>query len=143
MTETTGTTNPTTTATAVWPLVRYRDARAALGFLAEAFGFEVTAVHPPDPADGPVVHAVARWPLGGGVMISSDGSGDPLFAAHPPVGSQSVYVVTDDPDGLHARAAAAGAEIARELRDEDYGSRDFTARDPEGNLWSFGTYAGE
>jgi uncharacterized glyoxalase superfamily protein PhnB len=22
----------------------------------------------------------------------------------------------------------------------DYGSREFTARDPEGNVWSFGTY---
>jgi len=130
--------------TAVWPLVRYRDARAALAFLAEAFGFEVTAVHPPEEADGPVVHAVARWPLGGGIMLSAEGaSGDPLFAAHPPVGGQSVYVVTDEPDALHERAVAAGAEIARPMRDEDYGSRGFTARDPEGNLWSFGTYGGE
>ena len=130
------------TRTAVWPLVQYRDARAALAFLSDAFGFEVTAVHPPDPAAGPVAHAVARWPLGGGVMLSSAGSGDELFAAHPPVGGQSVYVVTDDPDGLHERAVAAGAEIARPMKDEDYGSRGFTARDPEGNLWSFGTYAG-
>jgi len=29
-----------------------------------------------------------------------------------------------------------------ELTDQSYGSREFTARDPEGNLWSFGTYAG-
>jgi len=29
-----------------------------------------------------------------------------------------------------------------ELLDTDYGSRDYAARDPEGNLWSFGTYAG-
>ena len=35
---------------------------------------------------------------------------------------------------------AAGATIERELTDQDYGSREFTARDPEGNLWSFGTY---
>ena len=26
------------------------------------------------------------------------------------------------------------------LTDTDYGSRDFSVRDPEGNLWSFGTY---
>jgi uncharacterized glyoxalase superfamily protein PhnB len=32
------------------------------------------------------------------------------------------------------------ATIERELTDQDYGSREFTARDPEGNLWSFGTY---
>ena len=36
-----------------------------------------------------------------------------------------------------------GAEIVRGLRDEDYGSRGFTVRDPEGNLWSFGTYWGQ
>jgi uncharacterized glyoxalase superfamily protein PhnB len=52
-------------------------------------------------------------------------------------------VVTDDTDKLYERAAAAGAEITREPFDTDYGSRDFTARDPEGNLWSFGTYRGE
>ena len=39
-----------------------------------------------------------------------------------------------------ARARAAGARIVREPADTDYGSRDYAARDPEGNLWSFGTY---
>jgi uncharacterized glyoxalase superfamily protein PhnB len=126
--------------TAVWPIVRYRDARAAMRFLADAFGFEVTAVHP---AEGPVQHAELRWPLGGGIMLGDQGQGDPIFAQNPQVGRSSVYVVTDEPDKLYARAVEAGAEIAREMRDEDYGSRGFTARDPEGNVWSFGTYAGE
>ncbi len=53
-----------------------------------------------------------------------------------------VYVVTADVDALHDRAVAAGAEIVVALHDTDYGSRDFTARDPEGARWSFGTYAG-
>jgi uncharacterized glyoxalase superfamily protein PhnB len=52
-------------------------------------------------------------------------------------------VVTSDPDAVHARAVAAGAEITAALHETDYGSRDFAARDPEGNRWSFGTYAGE
>ena len=51
-------------------------------------------------------------------------------------------MVTDQPDALHDRAVAAGATIVRGLRDEEYGSRGFSATDPEGNLWSFGTYAG-
>jgi uncharacterized glyoxalase superfamily protein PhnB len=38
------------------------------------------------------------------------------------------------------RARAAGADVARELTDMDYGSREFSARDPEGNVWTFGTY---
>ena len=54
-----------------------------------------------------------------------------------------MYVVCDDPDGLFERATAAGAEVVRGLTDQDYGSREFTVRDPEGNLWSFGTYKGE
>jgi hypothetical protein len=43
-------------------------------------------------------------------------------------------------DAHHARAVAHGAEIVLELEDQSYGSRDYAARDPEGNLWSFGTY---
>jgi uncharacterized glyoxalase superfamily protein PhnB len=27
-----------------------------------------------------------------------------------------------------------------ELTDQDYGSREYAARDPEGNVWCFGTY---
>ncbi|MEK9969912.1 MAG: VOC family protein, partial [Ferrovibrio sp.] len=53
----------------------------------------------------------------------------------------SVYVVVADVDALFERAKAAGAEIVWGLRDSDYGSRDFSLRDPEGHLWSFGTYA--
>jgi uncharacterized glyoxalase superfamily protein PhnB len=44
--------------------------------------------------------------------------------------------------GRIVRGRATGATIVRELREEDYGSRGFTARDPEGVYWSFGTYAG-
>jgi uncharacterized glyoxalase superfamily protein PhnB len=55
-------------------------------------------------------------------------------------GRYSLYVAVDDPDAHHARAKEVGATIERELSDRDYGSREYTARDPEGNLWSFGTY---
>jgi uncharacterized glyoxalase superfamily protein PhnB len=41
--------------------------------------------------------------------------------------------------GLYRRAVAAGATVIAGLRDEDYGSRGFTVRDPEGVHWSFGT----
>lgn len=89
-----------------------------------------------------VEHAEARWPQGGGVMFGTAGKDDGPFGRRRP-GNDSVYVVCDDPDALFARATGAGAEVVRELRDEDYGSRGFTVRDPEGNLWSFGTYRGE
>ena len=51
-----------------------------------------------------------------------------------------IYVVVDDPDAHCARARAAGAEITRDLHDTEYGSREYGAKDPEGNNWYFGTY---
>ena len=126
----------------VWPILTYRDARAAADFLVEAFGFEVRGIHGRDDDPGIVEHAELRWPLGGGVMFGSAGKDDGPFGTRVP-GNDSVYVVCDDPDGLFARATAAGAEVVRGLKDEDYGSRGFSVRDPEGNIWSFGTYRGE
>jgi uncharacterized glyoxalase superfamily protein PhnB len=58
-------------------------------------------------------------------------------------GTGASYVVARDVDALYARAREAGAELLQAPADRDYGSRDFIARDPEGNLWSFGTYRGE
>jgi uncharacterized glyoxalase superfamily protein PhnB len=123
----------------VWPTLRARDARGLIRFLVAAFGFEETVVY----GDGEVVdHAELSWPPGGGIMLGSvrDGEED-RWPLRP--GSFGAYVVTDEPDALHARAVAAGAEITEGLHDTDYGSRDFAARDPEGNRWSFGTYRGE
>lgn len=34
----------------------------------------------------------------------------------------------------------AGAEITLPLADQDYGGRLCSCRDPEGNLWNFGSY---
>ena len=127
---------------AVWPILAYRDARAAIEFLRDAFGFEETAVYARDDDPSIIEHAEMRWPLGGGVMIGTAAKDDSPFGQRAPR-NDAVYVVCDDPDGLYARATAAGAEVVRELIDEDYGSRGFTVRDPEENLWSFGTYRGE
>lgn len=88
--------------------------------------------------DGDIVHAELRWP-GGGIMIGTCDSGS-RFAK--PKGSGAAYVVTDAPDALFQRAVAAGAEVVHEPMDQDYGSREFSVRDPEGNSWSFGTYKG-
>ena len=54
--------------------------------------------------------------------------------------TQGVYICVNDIDAHYARAKDAGAEITRDLQDTDYGSREYTARDPEGHLWGFGTY---
>ncbi len=122
----------------VWPTLAATDARALIRFLVDAFGFEETAVY----GDGDRVdHAELSWPPGGGVMLGTAKGPDEPWPLRP--GTFGCYVVTDDVDKLHERAVAAGAEIVRAPFDTDHGSRDFTARDPEGNLWGFGTYRGE
>ncbi len=124
----------------VWPTLRARDARALIRFLVEAFGFEDTVVY----GDGDRVdHAQLSWPLGGGIMLGSAREEEVADTWPLAPGTFGAYVVTDDPDALFARAAAAGAQVMSELHDTNYGSRDFAVRDPEGNRWSFGTYRGE
>jgi uncharacterized glyoxalase superfamily protein PhnB len=114
--------------------LRYRDARAAIDWLCDAFGFERHAVHEGDGGD--IVHAELRHG-DGFVMLGT--ARDDVFGER--IGQGWAYVVVDDPDAHHARAVEAGAEIVVGLTDTGYGSRDYSARDPEGNLWSFGTYA--
>ena len=123
----------------VWPTLRARDARALISFLCDAFGFEETVAY----GEGDQVdHAQLSWPLGGGIMLGSvRETDDDAWSLRP--GTFGGYVVTDDPDGLCDRAVKAGAEITTGLYETNYGSRDFAARDIEGNRWSFGTYRGE
>lgn len=123
----------------VWPTLRAKDAPALIRFLVDVVGFEETVVY----ADGDQVHhAELSWPPGGGVMLgSSRASEGDRWPLQP--GTFGAYVVVEDPDALYARVRRAGAEIVDDLHDTDYGSRDFSIRDPEGNRWSFGTYPGE
>jgi uncharacterized glyoxalase superfamily protein PhnB len=113
----------------VYPFMRFADASSSLDWLKQAFGFEERVVYRDD--DGVVHHA--ELSLGPGIVMF--GQGDPA--------SQGVYVAVDDADAHFERAKAAGAEITRELEDTDYGSREYSARDPEGHVWSFGTYRPE
>jgi uncharacterized glyoxalase superfamily protein PhnB len=120
------------------PAVRYDDARRAVEWLSEAFGFEVGLVV--DGEDGRVVHAQLRHGAGM-VMVSSPGDGpyDELFEdrAGPSMG---VYMVVKNVAAHCARARAAGAEIVMEPESQEYGGSLYTARDFEGNIWSFGDY---
>jgi uncharacterized glyoxalase superfamily protein PhnB len=113
--------------------MRFRDAPAAITFLENAFGFQQRVVYP-NP-DGTIAHAELSFGTSI-LMLGSDK--DDLYGER--AGRGWLYVAVDDPDAHCARARAAGAEIVTELHDTDYGSRDYAARDPEGNFWSFGTY---
>jgi uncharacterized glyoxalase superfamily protein PhnB len=121
------------------PALRYEDAMAVIAWLERAFGFERGLVVAGD--DGVVHHA--QLSLGPGWIMLGTSREDELRMKSPrELGgvNQSIYIIVADPDALCARAKAAGAEIVRELADTDYGSREFTCRDLEGHVWSFGTY---
>lgn len=122
----------------IFPYLRYRDAHAALEWLATAFGFEKTMeVAGPD---GTIAHAELSF--GSGVIMVGTAS-DEQSEKSPrdlPATPGGVYVYVDDVDAHYERAKSAGAEIVRELEDTDYGSREYSARDLEGHHWAFGTY---
>jgi uncharacterized glyoxalase superfamily protein PhnB len=130
------------TRATVIPALRYRDAPAAIGWLCRAFGFEKHLVVPGEA--GTIAHAELRFGNGmimlGSVLETQFGR---LMKQPDEIGgaeTQSAYVVVNDADAVYARAKAAGARIAIEIKDEDYGGRGFSCYDLEGHLWSFGTY---
>jgi uncharacterized glyoxalase superfamily protein PhnB len=123
----------------IFPTLHYSDASAAIEWLVRAFGFQEHAVYRDD--HGVVVHAELRFGAGM-IMLGQTREADLAQERRPiPVGaSQGIYVVVADPDAHYAHAKQAGAQIVREPTDQDYGGRDYSARDLESNVWSFGTY---
>jgi uncharacterized glyoxalase superfamily protein PhnB len=118
----------------LYPLLRYRDAPRAITFLEEAFGFRPGQVIANE--DGTIAHAELGY-APSVVMLGSERE-DPQLGRRAGLGW--VYVAVDDADAHCEHARAAGAEIVTELYDTDYGSREYAARDLEGNHWTFGTY---
>ena len=117
----------------IFPALHYRDANAAIEWLQRAFGFEEKACY--RGADGTVNHA--ELALATGIVMLGQVRPDGWLGGHEPdarASTVSIYIVVADPDAHHERALTAGAEIVRGLTDEDYGSREYSARDLEGNL---------
>ena len=131
----------TTTKVSVSPTMRYRDAAAAVEWLCRAFGFEKHLVAG---EKGAVEHA--QLTFGAGMIMLGPARDDDfgklqkLPADVGGVGTQSAYIIVADADAHHARAVAAGARVVYPLFDADYGGRGYSCLDPEGHLWSFGTY---
>ncbi len=118
------------------PTLRYRNATAAIEWLCSAFGFERHLVVPGE--GDQIVHAQLVCSAGM-IMLGSAGHDEFDKLQKPPselggVGSQSPYIIVDDADAHYARAKAAGAVIAYEIRDEDYGGRGYSCQDLEGHL---------
>jgi len=122
----------------MYPAVRYADADAALTFLTAAFGAQQREVYRDDA--GAIHHG--ELVIEGSIIFIGQFREPPAPSTPASAGqsAMSLYLVVADPDAHHARAVAAGATVTRELQDTDYGSREYSIADPEGNGWSFGTY---
>ncbi|CAD5109141.1 VOC family protein [Zestomonas carbonaria] len=125
------------------PCLHYRDAPAAIAWLRETFGFHEHLVVPDE--QGGILHA--ELSCGNGMLMLGSVREEPnpyrqrmRLPQQAGGNTQSLYMVVDAVDELYARAKAAGAEMIIDIKDEDYGGRGFTCLDPEGHVWSFGSY---
>jgi uncharacterized glyoxalase superfamily protein PhnB len=123
----------------IFPAIRYRNPDAAIEWLGRAFGLLERVVHRDD--SGSVKHA--ELALADNLIMLGQADAEGWLGGSAPdalASTASLYVVVGDPDAHYAKATAEGARIVRELADQSHGSREYSARDIEGNLWSFGTY---
>lgn len=119
---------------AITPYLLYRDAGAAVAWLAKAFGLRrMGDLY--KAADGRVSHAALKF----GDAIVMLGSPGPDFPNPKTLGcaTQNLYVDVDDVEKHYARAVKAGAKIIEEPANTFYGARRYGAEDPEGHRWYF------
>ena len=121
-------------AQTVFACITFKDARASIDWLERTLGAERVVAYEDD--EGRIVHGEVR--IGSSTFMCGD---ERAGSRATPPGQSTVYVVVPDADVAYERAKAAGAEVTEPV-DQDYGSRDITVTDLDGNRWSLGTYAG-
>ncbi len=135
MTTTEPTTTGSPTGTGVIPVLVYDDIEAAHDYLVRVFGFTSGGLHRTE--DGTVVHGEVR---NGNAAIWLH-SVTPEHEMASPLGAAASHggleVMVPDVDAHYAHSVAAGARIDREPTDQDYGLREYGARDPENHRWWF------
>ena len=119
----------------VTPYLVAADGLALLEFVKQAFGAEETmrAVMPTG------VHAEVR--MGDSSLMMGGGIPGKKFPGTLQPNALHVYV--EDCDAVCAKALAAGATLVDELRDQEYGERSASVKDPAGNYWYIATAKGQ
>lgn len=122
--------------TTITPALSYQNPRAALDFLARAFGFELDMLIEDEAgnlAHSQMTHGDGR------IMVGTEWTDDhksPKSIAGKC--TQTIHVhLKEDIDTHCERARTAGAEIIAEPQTQFYGDRTYRARDPEGHIWTF------
>jgi uncharacterized glyoxalase superfamily protein PhnB len=126
----------------VTPSVLYNDAFAGIDWLTRVLGMSLLSRYPMP--DGTLAFAELGWRTGV-VFVSSRPPADNPWSR---VGVASIALVAADAESVrhhYLKAVAAGADVVRELHVSrtpafPQGSAQFDLRDPEGNLWTVGTY---
>jgi uncharacterized glyoxalase superfamily protein PhnB len=129
-----------TSVSRVIPVVVCEDIAATHDFLVDAFGFEPGGLE--RDGAGRVIHGEVR---GGEAVIWLHAVSPEHELASPrslPQTSGGLVVHVDDVDAHFEHARRAGATIDSEPVDQEYGQREYGARDPEGHRWWFATPTG-
>jgi len=122
----------------LFPTLRCHDAEAMIRWLIDVYGFTEHVVYR---HAGEVQHAELL--LGSSILMLGQHREDAygkLVGSLDGRRTDALYVAVADPDALYEKVCEAGARIESEPADTSYGSREFSCRDPELNLWTFGTY---
>ncbi|HSY25303.1 MAG TPA: VOC family protein [Polyangiaceae bacterium] len=123
------------------PALRYRDADTAIRFLVQGLGFKQHARY--DGPNGVVAHAELTRGTGMVLLGTDAGDGKALDGVELERGPAATYLVVEadaEVDALYASAMQAGATSVSAPKNQDYGGRGATVRDPAGNYWSIGSY---
>ena len=127
----------------ITPVLFYRDPKAAIRFLEQAFGFETTMLLTDD--QGRIGHSELAYD-GAAISVAGGWESDSLLgpakmrspASLAGAGTQFLRLAVIEPIDQHCeRARAAGARITQTPEDQFYGDRTYRALDPEGHVWNF------
>ena len=120
------------------PYLILTGAARAIEFYKDVFGATEIARFA-DPS-GRIGHAELK--IGDSVLMLSDEYGEMGYKSPQTVGAASslTHAYVPDVDACFARATQAGAQVMKPVKDEFYGDRTGSFRDPFGHLWTVATH---
>ncbi|CAM3993033.1 hypothetical protein CCOS865_04632 [Pseudomonas reidholzensis] len=123
----------------ITPYLGIKDAGKAIEFYKQAFGaIEMFRLDGPD---GRVGHAELKIGDSSLMLAEPCGESGGLTASQSLNGvAVGLHLYVEDCDKVYAQAIAAGASQVSPLKDQFYGDRSGTVKDPFGNLWFVSTH---
>jgi PhnB protein len=122
----------------VTPYITVRDGAAALDFYQRAFG--ATIFMRMDGPDGKIMHAEFRI---GDSPVMMSGEFPEMGATSPETlggVTSSLMIYVENVDARFEQAITAGGIVERPVKDQFYGDRSGTLKDPFGHRWTIATH---